>query len=83
MRVIREEVIEGQVVDVDGKHFVGCTLIDCILQYGGGVVVMEGTMISRCHHIFLGSARLTINYLEAMGLITPDKLTPRPEDIIQ
>ena len=69
MKVIRDQIIEGEVLDVDGKHFIGCTLADCVLQYGGGTVVMEGTMISGCHHVFCGPARLTVNYLEAMELI--------------
>jgi hypothetical protein len=82
MRTIRDKHIEGELVQIDGTHFIGCTLTDCILQYGGGHVVMEGTRISRCHHVFIGPARLTVNYLEAMELVPPNDLVPRPDDEI-
>ena len=80
MNIIRDKHIEGELLPVDGKHFIGCTLTDCVLQYGGGQVVMEGTTISRCHHVFIGPARLTVNYLEAMELVPPKDFGPRPDN---
>lgn len=82
MRIIRNKRIRGKVLDVDGKHFVGCTLTGCVLQYSGGHVVMEGTRISGCHHVFVGPARLTINYLEAMELVSPHPLSTSLSDEI-
>ena len=80
MKIIRDKHIQGELLQVDGKHFIGCTLTDCVLQYGGGHVVMEGTSISRCHHVFIGPARLTVNYLEAMELVPPNNLAIDPDE---
>jgi hypothetical protein len=68
MEIIKGQHIEGELVQVDGKHFIDCTLRRCVLEYGGGTVVMERTRVSGCHHVFCGAARLTVNYLECMGL---------------
>lgn len=75
MKIIQDKWISKEILRIDGTHFIDCILTECVLQYGGGHVVMERTRVKGCHHVFLGSARLTLNYLEAMELIPPNPLT--------
>ncbi len=81
MKIIRDQQITGELLEIDNTRFIDCSLTDCVLQYGGGQVVMDGTRLSRCHHVFVGTARLTINYLVAMQLVPPDKRFTALENI--
>lgn len=72
MEVITGRHIEGELVELDGRHFVDCILCNCVLEYGGGDVILERTQIRSCQHAFFGRARCTVNYLERMGLIPPE-----------
>ena len=72
MRIVRGQCIDGELLEVDGNHFIDCNLTECILQYAGGHVVMERTRVTGCHHVFVGPARLTVNSLESMELVPPN-----------
>ena len=69
MEILNGISFDGELVAIDGKHFIDCVLRNCILEYGGGNVILERTHISGCHHVFFGRARCTVSYLERMGLM--------------
>ena len=71
MEVVRNQYLEGELVRLDGKHFIDCTLCNCTLEYAGGRVVLERTHITGCDHVFCGPAKCTVSYLELMGLVAP------------
>ncbi len=73
MQTINGRIIRGESLEIDDKHFIDCTLVDCILEYSGGDVTFERTSIRGCRHIFYGRARCTLPYLQDVGLI------PAPE----
>ncbi len=59
-----------EAVLLDGKHFIDCSLENCELTYGGGVVILERTWISGCHYVFGGQAGRTVDLLKVLGLLT-------------
>lgn len=69
MQVIACCTIVDELVSLDGKHFVNCTLRGCTLSYDGGVVILEQTMLSGCDYLFGGAARRTTDLLRAVGLL--------------
>lgn len=72
--LICDRVIEGELVQLDGKHFIDCTLRDCILEYGGSPTIFETTEFSGCRFRFTGHAAMTVQLLECFG-ITDDNAT--------
>ncbi len=72
MDIIGSRIIEGECVQLDDKHFVDCTLINCILEYRGHNVVFERTIMRGCRHVFYGRARRTLHYLQSVGLMPHD-----------
>ena len=74
MEIITDQYIIGQRVKMDGKHFQDCVLLECTLEYAGGEMILERTQITRCNHLFRGSARLTLSFLELMGMMKEDSV---------
>lgn len=58
----------GSTLRLDGRHFVDCTIEDCVLEYSGGPVILEGTHFAGCRYSFSGEAAMTISLLECFGL---------------
>ena len=83
MRIIRGLRIEGELVEIDGTHFIDCVLCECILEYGGGDVILERTLITQCHHVFHGRARRTVSYLESVGLMPPEGIEELSTQLVQ
>ncbi len=69
MEIILGLTIENESIRIDGKHFIDCTLVDCILEYSGGDVMFERTHMRGCRHVFYGRARRTLHYLQGTGLM--------------
>lgn len=69
MKIISGLTITGEVVDLDEKHFIDCTLHGCSLVYLGGGVVFERTHITACKYKFGGHAGRTIELLKVVGLL--------------
>lgn len=69
MEVVSGKTIEGVSLELDGKHIVDCTLVNCVLEYHGGEVVLERTHLRGCRHVFYGRARMTLHYLQGVGLM--------------
>jgi hypothetical protein len=72
MEIVSDLCLEGQVVPLDGRHFIGCTITNCTLQYSGAPVVIESTNFHGCRFEFLGQAGLTMRLLECFQLIPED-----------
>ena len=71
MDTIQSQVIRNECIAVDDKAFVDCELIDCLIEYSGGSIVFERTVLSGCRFVFFGPARGTVHFLQGVGLI-PD-----------
>ena len=69
MQRIQQRVFEGEVLEMDDKHFIECTLTNCILRYSGGELVLEKTLLRGCNSVFFGRARGTVRFLQTMGLL--------------
>ncbi len=69
METVFDRHFEGEHVEIDEKHFIGCTLCRCTLEYAGGAVILERTRITGCRYVFCGPAQCTVNYLKTMGLL--------------
>ncbi len=69
MEFVVSQLIEDELIQIDLKHFVDCTLVNCTLEYSGEDVIFERTAMHGCRHIFYGRARQTIHYLQGTGLM--------------
>ncbi len=69
MQTIQQRVFEGEVLEMDDKHFIDCTLTNCILRYSGRALVLEKTLLRGCNYVFFGRAKGTVRFLEMMGLL--------------
>ncbi len=69
MKMLVGETLSGESVEIDGKHFVDCTLIDCVLDYSGFPYIMERTSLRGCRYLFYGQARGTVHFLQDVGLL--------------
>lgn len=69
MVIINNQTFQDEVVELDNRRFVGCTFVNCILEYHGGPVCFDSTMMRGCRHVFFGYARSTVHYLQNVGLV--------------
>lgn len=74
METIEGRTIQGESLTIDGKHFIDCTIIDCVLEYRGDPVNFERTYMRGCRHVFFGRARRTLQYLQNVGLMPHDAI---------
>lgn len=70
MKLIEGRTIENEYVDLDGKQFRDCTLINCLLRYSGEPVIFESSRLESCRYVFFGPARATVHFLQAVGLLS-------------
>lgn len=69
LKRVVEQNLTGQIVQLDGCHFVDCRIDDCLLQYNGGPVVLESTHFTACRFSFAAEAAMTVAMLECFGLL--------------
>ena len=69
MQLVQGQTIQGELLDIDNKYFMDCTLEDCTLEYSGRPVTFERTQLRRCRYVFRGSARTTVHFLQCTGLM--------------
>jgi hypothetical protein len=69
MELIQNQTIESQLLSIDGKRFVDCTLINCILEYRGRSVDLTRTRMQGCRYVFFDNARSTVQFLQGVGLL--------------
>ncbi|MGI4826839.1 MAG: hypothetical protein ACRYFU_01405, partial [Janthinobacterium lividum] len=60
---------DDQTIVLDGKHFIDCTLENCLLAYVGDEVMLKRTQIIRCRCLFSRHVRMTIEPLQAVVLV--------------
>ncbi len=72
VQTIQQRVFEGEVLEMDDKHFIDCRLTNCVLRYSGRALVIEKTRLQGCNYVFFGRARGTIHFLQMMGLLPPE-----------
>ncbi len=66
---VEGQCFEDQVLTMDGKHFVDCCVLNCVLEYSGQALVLETTEFRGCSFRFHGEAALTLNFLHCFGLM--------------
>lgn len=83
MEIVKGGYFEGELVELDGRHFIDCTFTDCILKYSGGDVRFDTSTMSACRHVFYGRARATLHYLQRVGLMehVPTEWGEFPEQV--
>ena len=72
MRIISDATLTSECLRIDDTHFINCTLVDCILEYSGGDVIFDRTVMRGCRHVFFGRARRTLHYVQRVGLMPYD-----------
>jgi hypothetical protein len=77
METIEGRTMHDEIIRMDEKCFVGCTLIHCTLEYGGGPVILERTQLTGCRYVFFGKAKASIDFLQCVGLMS--RVDPRWE----
>lgn len=68
MQVLSGLTLANQTIEMDGKHFIGCSVLNCTLEYNGQPLVVESTRFDQCSFRFKGEAALTLKFLECFGL---------------
>lgn len=56
-------------VRLDGRALIGCTLIDCTIEYSGGDIFIEDTMFIRPQLEMDGAAANTAEVLHVLGAL--------------
>ena len=69
MEIVKGVTRHGESFAVDHKKFTDCTFVDCVLEYGGGPVVLERTSLRGCRYLFSGTAKMTLEFLDCVGLL--------------
>ncbi len=69
MNIVQGLTMQGETISVDGKQFIDCTFIDCVIEYTGEPVILERTAMLSCRYRFSGPARMTLQFLDCVGLL--------------
>ena len=69
METILSETIQNELLRIDGKTFIDCTLVNCTLEYSGKPVVFDRTRLKRCSYVFTGEAKRFLDFLQTAGII--------------
>ena len=69
MELISHHTYTNAVVRLDDTKFCDCTFIDCTLEYEGGYVIFERSIMRRCRYVFSGQARRTVQFCQNTGLM--------------
>jgi hypothetical protein len=71
MEIVRNEVVSGETIVMDDKHFVACKYSECKLIYSGGECQWTESTFERCQIVLSGPAQRTANLLVGFGAIPP------------
>jgi len=72
MQIVSGVTLRGESFAMDNKKFVDCTFVDCTIEYAGGPVIMERTSLKGCQYVFSGTAKMAVEFLECVGLLSPN-----------
>lgn len=78
MEIVRNQVIVGQTLTLDDKHYMGCQLRQCKLVYSGGDCLWTETMFDNCQIMLAGAAQRTATLLSGFGMLPPSGTNPPP-----
>jgi hypothetical protein len=67
--IVSKHDFGGEMVQTDGKHFLGCAFNNCTLLYSGSPVVFESCHFHDCRFEFSGAAGRTVQFLDCFGLL--------------
>ena len=83
MELIHNQIFEDELLSIDEKDFVDCTLTNCILEYRGLQVSFTRTRMNGCRYVLFENARSTVHFLQGVGLMThvPSEWGEFPETI--
>jgi hypothetical protein len=54
VEIVDGDFLVNQSVELDGKQFVNCSFLNCILEYHGGEIAFDRTKMNGCWHVFFG-----------------------------
>jgi len=69
MKILRNRTITNETLVMDETGFYNCHLNKCVLQYGGGALILENTPIHESRWEFTGAALGTIELLTNLGVL--------------
>ena len=69
MELVSNHTYRNAVVRLDDIRFCDCTFVDCTLEYEGGFVEFERSIMRRCRYVFFGEARRTVQFCQNTGLM--------------
>ena len=78
MKLIANEEIKAQVVQIDNHHFENCTIVQSVLVFSGGDFSWTNCRFANCQIRFTGAAQRTIQFLRHFGMV-PQKAPDRAE----
>jgi hypothetical protein len=73
-KVANQHIIRRR-VRLDGHAFIGCTFVDCILEFSGGDVSIEDTLFVRPAIEMDGPASNTTEVLRVLGALKEEMFT--------
>lgn len=75
--LVADQHIIRRRVRLDGHAFIGCTFVDCILEFSGGDIRIEDTLFVRPSLEMDGAASNTTEVLRVLGALREDMFTVR------
>jgi len=69
LEFIEAQAFRNETVRLDGKSFLDCSFVNCLLCYGGGQCEWENTRFSKCRIVLDGPANDTIQTLQGLGFV--------------
>ena len=67
--LVSGRTFRNEVVSLDGRHFVECTIENCVLRYSGQPMVLETTTFDGCTFEFGSEAAQTVQFLECFSMM--------------
>lgn len=67
--IVSKHDFGDEMVQTDGKHFLGCAFRNCTLLYSGFPVVFESCHFHNCRFEFSGAAGRTVQFLDCFDLV--------------
>jgi hypothetical protein len=83
MELVKDQVVTGATIFVDGKYFLHCVYTDCMLIYCGGDVAWSNTVFNACRCEFHGLALRATEFLQMIGLLEGQPQVPGPANALR
>jgi len=72
MRVLKDQTIENDVLDLDDTCLINCTVRDCEIFYTGKNYAYRNTTFANCRLTLMGPAERTQRFLREFGQLRED-----------